>query len=466
MNIGDNCSLLQDYVETGSDPAFSALVTRHFNLVYATASRICNGNAHLAQDVAQTVFTDLARKAKRLPPNVLLGGWLHKHTCFIAANAIRKERRRQTRERQAFEMNSANDESDPTWSSVGPALDNAMTRLPSQDRNALVLRFFEQRSFKSVGGALGISEEAARKRVDRALEKLRGFFAQLGLNFSAAVLVAALDAHAGAAAPVGLASIVANAALVNAAKNSAAAISLTKLMTMTKAKIAAAAIAAALTATIIVQSQINSRLRRQNLALRQQAQQVDQLQTQPEQPPPRASSLTQDQFRELMRLRGEVGVLREQVRQAKKASVAQVETIPQSPPEPTPVDSAEQQRQTAIAKITCAKQWMLAFLMYANDHQQSCPANFDQALEYYPKDANASNNLTTNQFQIVYQGKFNEITNPAETIVLSEIQPMQSDDGGWLKAYGFADGHSELHKEQDGNFASWETQRIQPPASQ
>ena len=237
MKMGEGTTLLRDYVEGGSDRAFSALVNRHFNLVYATALRIANGDAHLAQDVAQSVFTDFARKAKSWPRDLFLGGWLYKHTCFIAANAVRKERRRRTREREAFEMNSANDGSDPIWSSVGPFLDNAMRRLGTRDRDALVLRFFEQKSFRTMGAVLGISEEAARKRVDRSLDKLRGIFARRGLSFSAAVLMTALDTHAAAEAPAGLASAVASGALAEAAKSVGAGLSLIKLiMTITKTK--------------------------------------------------------------------------------------------------------------------------------------------------------------------------------------------------------------------------------------
>ncbi|HEX3720958.1 MAG TPA: sigma-70 family RNA polymerase sigma factor [Verrucomicrobiae bacterium] len=467
MKAGDDVGLLRDYAENGSDLSFSALVGRHFNLVYTTALRIANGDAALAQDVAQNVFTDFARKAKRLPPDLFLGGWLYKHTCFIAANAIRTERRRQTRERQAFEMNFANDESDPIWSGVGPILDKAMSRLAARDRDALVLRFFEQRSFRSVGGALGISEEAARKRVDRALEKLRGFFAQHGLSFSAAVLTSALDAHAGAAAPVGLASIVATAAFSEAAKSGGAGLSLIKLMTITKAKIALAAIAAGLTAAIIVQSQNNSRLQRENRTLRQRAAQLTELQAENEQlnkiQPAATPELKPDQFRELMRLRGEVGVLKDQLQQAKKAQTAQA--IASHEPVSAPEDPAEDQRQIAIAKMGNAKQWMLAFLMYASDHQQACPANFDQATAYWPKDATETN-PPTNEFQVVYQGAFNDITNPAQTIVLQETDPVQGPDGGWFKAYGFADGHAEYHKSADGNFAPWESQRMQLPPAQ
>ena len=121
-----------------------------------------------------------------------------------------------------------------------------------------------------------------------------------------------------------------------------------------------------------------------------------------------------------------------------------------------------------MAKMNYAKQWMMAFLMYANDHQKACPTGFDQAAAYWPtasKDE-PETNLLTNQFQVLYQGTFDAITNPAQTIVVAEVEPVQGADGSWFKAYGFADGHSELHKEADGNFTPWESQRIQTTPGQ
>jgi RNA polymerase sigma factor (sigma-70 family) len=467
MEMGEDTTLLRDYVEGGSDRAFTALVNRHFNLVYTTALRIANGDAHLAQDVAQSVFTDVARKAKSWPRDLFLGGWLYQHTCFMAANAVRKERRRLTRERQAFEMNSANDGSDPIWSSLGPFLDDAMRRLGSRDRDVLVLRFFGQKSYRTMGAVLGISEEAARKRVDRALEKLRGFFARRGLSFSVAVLMTALDTHAAALAPVGLASVVANGALAEAAKNVGTGLSLIKLiMTITKTKIAVAAMVAALTTTIFLQSQEHTRLERENRALRQQTKQLVQLRLENERlSQARASGaadLNQDQLRELMRLRGQVGVLKEQLGKAKKPPETRVAIHGEQASE----DTIGLQRQIAMAKMNYAKQWMVAFLMYGGDHQHACPTGFDQAAEYWTvasKDE-PETNLSTNQFQVLYQGAFNAITNPAQTIVVAEVEPVQGADGGWFKAYGFADGHAEFHKEADGNFIPWESQHIQTPA--
>src|SRR6266536_3101555 len=107
----DSQNLLAEFVQTGSDAAFRELVTRYVDLVYSTALRLVEGDTHRAEDVAQTVFVDLARMARTLPNDVRLGGWLHRHTCFVAAKTMRGERRRQSRERQAVEMNAQQDHS-------------------------------------------------------------------------------------------------------------------------------------------------------------------------------------------------------------------------------------------------------------------------------------------------------------------------------------------------------------------
>src|SRR5258708_3720549 len=147
----DNQRLLAEYVERGSEAAFRQLVTRYLDLVYSTAVRLMEGDSHRAEDVTQTVFADLARTARTLSSGVMLGGWLHRHTCFVAATMLRGERRRQSRERQAVEMNKLSDQSEPGLTQVAPLLDEAINQLGIEDRTAIVLRFFEQSDFRSVG---------------------------------------------------------------------------------------------------------------------------------------------------------------------------------------------------------------------------------------------------------------------------------------------------------------------------
>src|SRR6266480_3501035 len=160
----DTGQLLRDYAERHDEKAFGELVKCHLDLVYSTALRQLGGDAQLAQDIAQVVFTDLARKAKTLPREVVLGGWLYRHTCFTAAKALRTERRRQIREHEAAIMNAQNEPSDEIWRQVAPVLDQAMNQLNERDRDAIVLRFFEHQPLREVGAALGASEDAARMR--------------------------------------------------------------------------------------------------------------------------------------------------------------------------------------------------------------------------------------------------------------------------------------------------------------
>src|SRR5438105_5262393 len=206
----DDWQLLRDYAERGSETAFRALVGRHLNLVLSAALRQVN-DPQLAEEISQAVFILLARKARSLRHGVVLAGWLFRTTRFVAARAIRAEQRRQRREQEAFEMQQLST-ADDAWKRIAPALDEAVERLGETDRNAVLLRFFEDWSHQQVGAALGLSEEAARKRVNRALEKLRGFFAGRGFVVSATALASALAANAAKAAPIGVTNSVAGAA--------------------------------------------------------------------------------------------------------------------------------------------------------------------------------------------------------------------------------------------------------------
>src|SRR5258705_146131 len=129
----DDHQLLRRYANDGSEAAFAELVSRYVNLVYSAALRRAGGDAHLAQDVAQLVFTDLARKARSLPPEVVLAGWLHRATRFAAAQLIRGERRRQRREQEAVGMNIS--ESTSGWGEIRPLLDEALDELSGADRD-------------------------------------------------------------------------------------------------------------------------------------------------------------------------------------------------------------------------------------------------------------------------------------------------------------------------------------------
>jgi RNA polymerase sigma factor (sigma-70 family) len=270
-----DAQLLQEYVETRSEPAFGELVQRHIDLVYSAAMRVVAGDSHLAEDIVQVVFTDLARKASELPQGVVLPGWLHQHTHFTAAKAVRTECRRRNREQTALAMNEMeHDTPSPRWEEIAPHLDEGLSELNSADRDAIVLRFLKQQDLQTVGASLGISEDAAQKRVSRALDKLRDILGRRGIALSATGLATLLTAEAVTAAPVALSISVTSVALAGAATLStgAAIATTTKTIVMTKLQLAVTGtvLVASLATPLAYQYQNTQQLRRENAALARQ----------------------------------------------------------------------------------------------------------------------------------------------------------------------------------------------------
>ncbi len=222
MNTDDR-SLLREFAERHSQEAFAALVNRHVNLVYSAALRQVRSRP-LAEEVAQSVFADLARNARRLKPDTVLSAWLYRVAHRTAVDFVRKESRRQRREHQAVEIAGM---SSSDWTNIEPLLDEAMQNLDETGRAAVLLRYFENQSLREVGEKLGISDDAAQKRVSRAVERLREFFAKRGVAVGAGALVAGISANAVEAAPAGL------AAAISATASAAAIATITKVIAMT-----------------------------------------------------------------------------------------------------------------------------------------------------------------------------------------------------------------------------------------
>lgn len=216
----DDAELLRRYVETKDEEAFAELVRRYLDLVYSAALRRLAGDAHSAADVTQLTFASLARHALTLVRGVVVPAWLYGATRNIAVDFIRSERRRRAREAEAQLMNE--DSSDrlsaaADWQRLRPLLDEAMDELGARDRDAVVLRFFAHRSFAEIGRTLGLTEDAARMRVDRALEKLRVRLGRRGVTSTAAGLALVLVDQAVVAAPTGMAASVAGSAMASTA---------------------------------------------------------------------------------------------------------------------------------------------------------------------------------------------------------------------------------------------------------
>ena len=207
--------LLQRYVEGQCEQAFADLVRQHIDLVYSAALRQVNGDTAAAQDVVQAVFTDLARKAPRLKQHTSLTGWLYTSTRFLAAKVRRSEQRRRAREEQAHTMNQLLHEtnSDPSWDDLSPVLDEVMHDLNTADREAVLMRYFERRPLAEIGVRLGLTENAARMRVERALDKLRDALTRRGVASTLVALGVLLSQKTVNAAPIGLAGQVTRTSL-------------------------------------------------------------------------------------------------------------------------------------------------------------------------------------------------------------------------------------------------------------
>jgi RNA polymerase sigma factor (sigma-70 family) len=323
-------NILAAYAKTGSEAAFQEVVSRYLNLVYSTAVRLVEGDAHLAQDVSQKVFADLARMAGSLGDDAKLGGWLHRHTCFVARKTMRTERRRIARELQAVQMNDVDDHSDANLAAIAPVLDEAVNELGAKDREAIVLRYFEQRDLSSVGSAIGSNEDAARKRVNRALDKLREMLRRRGVTLSSTALATVLGAQAVTAAPAGLAATIATASLATAAAGGGTALTILHIMSMTKLQGGViAAITVAMSIPIVMQYRANNALQSENTTLRTQVQEIAalteenrRLSNEVVQARQTTQPRSNAEFNELMKLRGQVGVLRKTADEATAAAEA------------------------------------------------------------------------------------------------------------------------------------------------
>jgi hypothetical protein len=401
----------------------------------------------------------------------MLGGWLHRHTCFVAAKTMRGERRRQSRERQAVEMNALQNDSGADFSHVAPMLDEAINELGDADRTAILLRFFEQRDFRSVGLVLGSNEDAARMRVTRALEKLESSLKQRGVTTSSAALSVVLAANAVQAAPVGLAVTVSTAAAL-AGTTIATTATATKAIAMTTLQ--KALIAAVITSAVgtgIYEARQASQLRDQNQMLQQQQaptlDELKQFENEREDTLRQIAALREENERlsrntaELAKLRGEIGVLRQQAIALKTASA-----LPSSQTSPaiSTADSVEQTKRIARDKHPDAMMYAMQFIMFAQDNKGWYPTNWQQVANY-GKDHPASG---TNEFEMVHQFPIQQAelgTNLHRTALLREYLAWPTPDGRWGKVYGFADGHSQVVFLKDGNFTDWERENTFTPQS-
>ena len=234
--MNDDLELARQYALHQSEPAFETLVSRHVGLVYSAAKRQVR-DATLAEEITQTVFIILACKAGSLGPKTILPGWLYRTTRYVASAAVKMQQRRERREQEAH-MQATESQTDSTWEQLAPLLDEAMAHLRDKDRDAIVLRYFQNKSLREVGAAFGVNEYAAQKRVARGLEKLRLYLQKQGISTTASAISGAMTANSIQTAPVALAKTVSTVALAKGAAASTSTLTLLKgalkLMAWTK----------------------------------------------------------------------------------------------------------------------------------------------------------------------------------------------------------------------------------------
>jgi RNA polymerase sigma factor (sigma-70 family) len=237
--MNDDLTLLREFAASHAEAAFAALVSRHVDLVYSVALRQVR-DPHLAGEITQAVFIILARKADKISPHAVLPGWLCRTARHAGADALKQQRRRRQREQEAHMQSILNEPETEPWPHIAPLLDGAMATLGRKDHDALVLRFFQNKSFAEVGAALGTGEDNARMRVNRALEKLRKFFTKRGVSSTTAIIAGTISANSVHAAPLGLAQTISALAVAKGAAAGTTTLTLVngalKMMAWTKAK--------------------------------------------------------------------------------------------------------------------------------------------------------------------------------------------------------------------------------------
>jgi RNA polymerase sigma factor (sigma-70 family) len=317
VNDANDTELLLRYGKEDSEEAFAVLVRRHVDWVYSAALRMVV-DTHLAEDVTQGVFLALATGAAKIEDGLVLSAWLHRTTRNLAAATVRREVRRRRREKEAAIMSQHSIEPPALWERLAPCLDDALGRLSASNRDVVLLRYFERRTAREIGERLGISEDAAQKRVTRALEELRGLLHKPGVTFSATALAAVLSLEAVHAAPSTLAASITATSLATLTTPGSG---LFNLMASAKLQFSLVTLlAVGMTTAVVVQTRTNARLRAE---LAERDGQVRPSEVASEERATKGVDADEiatlrAEHAELLRLRGEIAMLRQ--REAKHAA--------------------------------------------------------------------------------------------------------------------------------------------------
>ncbi len=466
--------LLRRYAEQHCEPAFTELVQRHVGLVFSAAVRRLGGDRHRAADVAQVVFAEVARQAAQLAGHPAFVGWLHKTTVNVCSRVLRTERRRTAREEASLPVNpSESQEPAVDWGEARPLLDAALLELHEQDRNAILLRYFEGRNLRAIAESLRLSEDAARMRIQRAMERLRRALSRRGVTGTAGALAATLELQAMETLPAGIAAHVAISALAQAA--CAATVASTTAVAAGGVEIAQAipsfwiAVKTPLIATCAALVAVGIPLTSQHLRLARTESELLQLRTaMATAARSEADSDSPTHRAELEQLRSllpELDRLREEA-----TRLSAIRTNPVSGEVAAALSrlgTAEVERDKARAEtevirvreqvIDLLKHLGLAARIYATDHQDTFPERFDQMSEELAGvDSPALEQLERMEFYP--QPRRISETEP-ELFLIREKSPRRRPDGSWERAYVLADGSVQLLQSATEDFSSVEGER-------
>jgi RNA polymerase sigma factor (sigma-70 family) len=435
MSNQEDRELLRDYLEHHSEQAFAELVRRYVNLVYSTAFRLTE-QSQMAEDVTQSVFIRLARKAASLKEANALPGWLYRTARHVSLSALRAENRRRTRETTAMQMIELQNNPLDAWKGIAPVLDEAMDCLDRREQNVIIWHFFEGRNLREVGAMLGVTDEAARKRVSRTLEKLWLLLAKEGVHVAPGLLAPVLLENTIRAAPSHLAADVTVASMQTAVKGSALLFLLKfiQIMKITKSTaIATSIIALILSLSLAVwwNSPSASPTPSAKLAEKQ----------------PKLSAAV-----EVPKLpAGELAVSTALPQQNPQSnSSLKIDPSPSAPAiapdiNQSPADMSRTGRQLYGKKL--AK----VLVDYMNSNNAQLPAD-PQA---YLKSTGVLREEY--QFDVLLAGFVPAVASPDNVILLVEHEAFMLDDGVvWGKTYVFADGHAETFVSSDGDFGPLE----------
>lgn len=477
---------LQKFVEARSDEAFRCLVERHFNMVWATAYRL-TGNHARAADVAQEVFTDLAKRAPRIGPKVVLPGWLYRAACFAAKNSNRREMRRSKHEREAQSWHeSKGHDVNPEDQQLIANLDDALSKLSERDRNILLQRFFGKKRVQDIADDTGISRAAAQKQISRALDRLRTWYRQRGLAPSHSSLIAGLTLLGSQTAPAGLAAQIATQTAAIATATTpwwlSTAETTLEFMTIKKPILVGSLALAGISAPLIVQELRIRDLKSEQSSQNQHLEQLSDVSQEHQ-----AWQETQNEISEFEKLeqaslerdelKTELDKLKQQGAEEKAEKLALIDQLAANLSEQEEaldeIEARRQFEQVSLTTMSAGKDLALPLFMYALSHDQNLPrslqdieSQISDKLEHQDDGSVDFMGLPLESWQLIqHEGKLSDY-NQGSLLLLRERET-RFFEGEHHRVYAFGDGHSEMvSRAQLTDFDKFEAEQFEKAQKQ